>query len=138
MADAIAESTTSGNYGIYFILDQMLFCEPSPAPSHSSVSLAKSDQGLGGFGRLAFQPYDRNFLNFYFDTGLIPRRDDDTIGLAFAYAQVGSAAGNPSALTRATRQAKGSAANFGCTGSSAIMATIVVLRYGQWLSKSSW
>jgi hypothetical protein len=30
----------------------------------------KSDQGLGCFGRIAFEPQDRNFIGFYFDTGL--------------------------------------------------------------------
>ena len=46
---------------------------------------------------MAFTKEDRNFLNFYFDAGLtykglIPTRDDDTIGLAFAYAQIGNTA----------------------------------------------
>jgi len=53
----------------------------------------KSEQGLGWFGRIAFDPQDRNFLGFYFDTGLtytglIPTRDEDVLGLAFAYAQL--------------------------------------------------
>jgi len=118
LADTLAESTNSGNYGWYFVLDQMLYREPSaelPAPSGKSqhgksvgngrssksfkapVSLEKSDQGLGFFGRIAFTGEDRNFVNFYFDTGitykgLIPTRDEDTIGLAFACAQIGNTA----------------------------------------------
>ena len=118
LADTLAASTNSGNYGWYFILDQMLFREPSaelPPPSRKfkdgqsvakaqssksfkvPVNLEKSDQGLGFFGRMAFTKEDRNFLNFYFDAGLtykglIPTRDDDTIGLAFAYAQIGNTA----------------------------------------------
>lgn len=118
LADTLATSTNSGNYGWYFILDQMLYREPAaqlPPPSGNSkdgkslaeakssksfkapVSLEKSDQGLGFFGRIAFTKEDRNFLNFYFDAGLtykglIPTRDDDTIGLAFAYAQIGNTA----------------------------------------------
>jgi porin len=43
---------------------------------------------------LAFTPEDRNLVNFYFDTGLsykglIPGRDEDALGIAIAYAQLG-------------------------------------------------
>ncbi len=116
-ADALADSTASGNYGFYGILDQMLFREPStevPAPAGLSkdgksvagtkdfkapVTWQKSDQGLGWFGRVGFLKGDRNFVNFYFDTGLtykglIPTRDEDTLGLAFAYAQLSNGAQN--------------------------------------------
>ncbi len=117
LADVLSESTDSGNYGFYFIMDQMLFREPSSPASltgfakggksvattsgaksfKSPVTMGKSDQGLGWFGRIAFQKEDRNFLNFYFDTGLsykglIPYRDNDTLGIAFAYAQLGNSA----------------------------------------------
>jgi porin len=111
LADVLAPSTTSGNYGWYFIVDQMIYREPGaelPPPGGKSqdaksfkepVKLEKSDQGLGWFGRLSFTKEDRNFLNFYFDTGftykgLIPGRDNDTVGLAFAYAQLGNSARN--------------------------------------------
>ena len=120
LADTLSESTNSSNYGWYFILDQMLYREPSAevpvvagnskdgksvvdSPSAKSfkapVVLGKSDQGLGFFGRIAFTKEDRNFVNFYFDTGLtykglIPSRDDDIIGIAFAYAQLGNTARN--------------------------------------------
>lgn len=119
-ADVLAESTNSGNYGWYFILDQMLYRELSvesaaplgaPADGKSTldakesksfkpqVALEKSDQGLGWFGRIAFTKEDRNFVNFYFDTGLtykglISTRDEDTLGVAFAYAQLGNTAQN--------------------------------------------
>ena len=110
-ADALTDSTASGNYGFYGIVDQMLFRESSTEVSSpvglskdaksfkSPVTLEKSDQGLGWFGRIAFTESDRNFINFYFDTGLtykglIPTRDDDTIGLAFAYAQLSNGARN--------------------------------------------
>jgi porin len=116
LADTLAESTDSGNYGWYFVLDQMFYREPSAeAPIGTSrdgksvvdardaksfkspVTMEKSDQGLGWFGRIAFTKEDRNFVNFYFDTGLtykglIPTRDEDTVGIAFAYAQIGSTA----------------------------------------------
>jgi porin len=120
LADTLAASTNSGNYGWHFILDQMIYREPSaelPPPTGKSkdgksvvdskggksfkepVKMEKSDQGLGFFGRIAFTKEDRNFLNFYFDTGLtykglIPTRDNDTIGIAFAYAQLGNTAQN--------------------------------------------
>ena len=120
LADVLAESRSSGNYGWYFILDQMLYREPSPElprPSGKSldgkslaydedgksfktpITMEKSDQGLGWFGRIAFTKEDRNFVNFYFDTGLtykglIPTRDQDTLGIGFAYAQLGNSARN--------------------------------------------
>ena len=110
-ADALAASTNSGNAGCYLIIDQMLYREPagssaSPATDGKSaveeksaksfkspVALEKSDQGLGWFGHLAFTPADRNFISFYFDTGLtykglIPSRNNDKLGLGFGYAQV--------------------------------------------------
>ncbi len=119
LADTLTDRTNSGNYGWYFILDQMLYREPSvesaPAGSfqkgttptdpksgksfQAPVPMEKSDQGLGWFGRLGFTQEDRNFLNFYFDTGLtykglIPTRDNDTLGFGFAYAQIGNTARN--------------------------------------------
>lgn len=111
-ADALADSTASGNFGFYGIVDQLLFREPgAEAPAglskdaksvvdgksakdfKSPVTIEKSDQGLGWFGRIAFTNADRNFVDFYFDTGLtykglIPTRDEDTVGLAFGYAQL--------------------------------------------------
>jgi len=70
------------------------------------VKMEKSDQGLGWFGRVAFTPADRNFIGFYFDTGLsykglLPTRDDDTIGIGFGYAQLTNGA-------RSSLQAEGS------------------------------
>jgi len=61
------------------------------------VTAGKTDQGLGWFGRAGLAPADRNFISFYFDTGLsykglIPTRDDDTIGIGFGYAQLSNGA----------------------------------------------
>jgi porin len=102
-----------GNYGFYFILDQMLYRKPpklaeDPATvdkdgkralsdTHERVTEKKSDQGLGWFARIAFEPQDRNFIGFYFDIGLtykglVPSRSADTLGVAFAYAQLSSGA----------------------------------------------
>jgi porin len=108
------EGVVRGNYGFYFILDQMLDRKSGNMAEHhatadkdgkstisatesESATEKKSDQGLGWFGRIAFEPQDRNFIGFYFDTGLtykglIPTRDGDTLGVAFAYAQLSSGA----------------------------------------------
>ncbi|MFA7345626.1 MAG: carbohydrate porin [Terrimicrobiaceae bacterium] len=112
-ADALASATSSGNSGYYLVLDQMLYREPGEPTSDpgkdgksvvggtksfkSPVTVEKSDQGLGWFGRVGFAPADRNFINFYFDTGLsykglVPTRDDDTIGIGFGYAQISAGA----------------------------------------------
>jgi porin len=107
-ADALASTTDSGNAGFYLILDQMLYrepCQPSVAgltkdgkqQVTGKDSAKKSDQGLACFGRIGFTPADRNFINLYFDTGLsykglLPGRDDDTLGLAFGYAQLSNGA----------------------------------------------
>ena len=108
-----------GNYGFYFIVDQMLCPKPAKlsqdsadAPKDGKSSLSASDgnkvapaeqqsgQGLGWFGRLGFEPRDHDFIGFYFDTGLtykglIPTRDEDTVGVAFAYAKLSSGAPQP-------------------------------------------
>jgi porin len=102
-----------GDYGFYFILDQMLYREPTKVAADPATvekdgksflsdtperaTEKKSDQGLGWFGRVGFEPQDRNFIGFYFDTGLtykglIPTRDGDTLGIAFAYAPLSSGA----------------------------------------------
>jgi porin len=74
----------TGNSGIYGVVDQMLYRVPGT-----------EDQGLSGFVRAGGGvPNDRNLINFYADgglmyKGLIPRRPDDKIGVAAAYARVG-------------------------------------------------
>lgn len=105
MADVLAGSTNSGNYGWYFVLDQMLYRERAGAAPVAGGKQAvaggaqKSGEGLGWFGRIGFADGDRNLADFYFDTGftykgLIPTRDADNIGLAFVYVQGGSGARN--------------------------------------------
>jgi porin len=101
------------NYGFYFILDQMIYRKPPKvaedlatvdkdgkgtlSDTHERATEKKSDQGLGWFARVAFEPQDRNFIGFYFDIGLtykglVPSRSADTLGVAFAYAQLSSGA----------------------------------------------
>jgi porin len=107
------DNLVRGNYGFYFILDQMLYSKPAEGPaaarkdSKSALSETdgngatpagqKSDQGLGWFGRIGYEPQYHDFIGFYFDTGLtykalIPTRGDDTLGVAFAYARLSSGA----------------------------------------------
>jgi porin len=74
----------NGDSGVYGVIDQMLYRVPGT-----------EDQGLSGFIRAGGVPNDRNLINFYSDGGLlykgaIPRRPDDKIGVAFAYARVGT------------------------------------------------
>ena len=103
-ANPIDGELLDGNYGFYFIVDQILYRQRGETIADTSgkddkmVSNNKeagkeSGKGLNWFGRLGFAPQDRNFIGFYFDTGLtykglIPSRDDDTIGIAFNYAQL--------------------------------------------------
>lgn len=105
-ADALAGTTSSGNCGFYAVLDQMLYREPSSPTGLGREGKAvasgkknmlpteeKSDQGLGCFGRIGFAPADRNFVCFYFDTGLtykglVPTRDNDTLGVGFGCAHL--------------------------------------------------
>lgn len=91
-ADPLADSTDGGNAGYYAVMDQMLFRERGE-PGASE----KCDEGLGWFQRIAFAAPDRNIVDLYFDTGLtykglIPRRNNDTLGLAFGYAQLSNGA----------------------------------------------
>lgn len=114
-AAAYGDATYWGDSGYYAIVDQALFREPgkeaaAPVTSkdgksvaapdgksaksfQSPVALEPSNQGLGWFGRISFTPQDRNFVGFYFDTGLvytglIPGRDDDALGIALGYANL--------------------------------------------------
>jgi porin len=74
----------TGDHGIYGVVDQMLYRVPGT-----------DDQGLSMFARAGGGvPNDRNLINFYADgglmyKGLIPRRPDDKMGIAAAYARVG-------------------------------------------------
>jgi porin len=90
----------SGNYGFYAVIDALLLHEDSEG------------QGLGAFLRVGAAPGDRSLVPFYFDTGvsytgLIEGRDNDVVGLAFAYGQISDRArsfdrdynaANPSAM----------------------------------------
>ena len=108
-ADALADSTSSGSAGFYWIVEQMVYQESASraegfssktsAGGQSAKSLPSgkavgfNDQGLNFFARVGFAPSDRSSVDFYWDAGLtyrglIPSRDQDIAGLAIGYAQV--------------------------------------------------
>ena len=75
-----------GNFGIYAIVDQMLWLVPGT-----------TDQGLGIFARASASPSDRNLISAYFDggatyKGLFPGRENDTLGVGFGLAKISSRA----------------------------------------------
>jgi porin len=75
-----------GDYGLYAIVEQMIWRAPDT-----------KDSGLGVFLRLAGSPSDRNQVDFYADgginyKGLLPDRGDDVLGLGLAYARVSDVA----------------------------------------------
>lgn len=93
-----------GDYGVYFVIDQMLYREPldgaaSLSKARAAEPASPQNQGLGSFARFAFSPADRNFLGFYFDAGLtyqglVPTRDNDQLGIALGYGQLSGPAAN--------------------------------------------
>lgn len=70
----------AGNYGLYLLVDQMVYREGGP----------ESHQGLTPFAAFTFAPSDRNTLPFYFFTGLVyqglfPGRDNDITAFGLTY-----------------------------------------------------
>jgi porin len=75
-----------GNFGIYAIVDQMLWRVPGTI-----------DQGLGIFAQASVSPSDRNLISANFDRGatykgLFPGRVNDTLGIGFGVASISSRA----------------------------------------------
>ena len=69
-----------GNYGLYFIADQMLIP-------------GKGKRGVGAFFQIGGVPDDRNQVDFYIGggihcQGIVPTRKNDTLGLAVAHASI--------------------------------------------------
>ena len=76
-----------GNWGLYAILDQMLWRAPD----------AIEDQGLSVFARGSGNPGDRNLIDLYVDAGLtykglIPGRPNDVAGAGFGLARISAQA----------------------------------------------
>ena len=100
-------SPTVASYssGFYGIIDQQLYRAPvdkssadsgkCPIPCGKERAPDKSPtKGLSAFARAGFSPQSWSPCSFYSDgglvyTGLIPGRDGDKAGIAFAYAQMG-------------------------------------------------
>jgi porin len=82
----------SGNYGLYFIAEQMIFRESSD-PSDRR-------QGLQGFFKTAIYPKDTintvtwNIAGGFTYEGLISGRDRDVVGVGFTYTQLSSSLRN--------------------------------------------
>jgi porin len=75
-----------GNYGLYLILDKMLWQPPNAGA-----------RGLAGFLRVGGAAGNRNLINLELDAGLtykglFPGRDADLIGIAASYGRIGGAA----------------------------------------------
>lgn len=92
--DPLRDDEYSGNYGVYAVVDQMLWREDAMAAAGDP---AVGHQGLAGFVRVAGSAYDRSVVGAYADAGLtyrglFPTRDDDVFGVAFAYARITRAA----------------------------------------------
>jgi porin len=95
--DPDASNTQPWNYGLYFIANQMLYRVPQPAPVSVMANSAKqtaapslTDKGLGIFAYIGLAPRNSSVINFYIDgglnyKGLIPTRDNDVLGVGFAY-----------------------------------------------------
>jgi len=72
-----------GDYGVYGMIDQMLWRAPGDEPK----------KGVGGFALVSASPADRNVANFYVEAGVTcigvwDKRPDDSFGLAAAYSPV--------------------------------------------------
>lgn len=79
-------ATHNGNYGLYLILDKMLWRRPDTAT-----------QGLAAFVRVGNAPPSRNLISLEVDAGLtykglFPNRELDLLGIAASYGRIGNAA----------------------------------------------
>jgi porin len=82
LSDGVAQ-THSGDYGVYGVIDQMLWHLPGNDPK----------KGVGAFARVALSPSDRNLMDLYADAGLNfmglwDKRPGDSFGLAASYSQL--------------------------------------------------
>ncbi|HZC96931.1 MAG TPA: carbohydrate porin [Bradyrhizobium sp.] len=84
-----------GNFGIFAVLEQVLYRPPSVTEKGTSASLP----GVTAFGRIAYSPPDRNLIDLYLDGGIgfvgfTPGRPRDRFGMAVAYMRISDAARN--------------------------------------------
>ena len=83
------------NYGIFAVVEQVLYRPPSVTENSTSASLP----GVTAFGRIAYSPPDRNLIDLYLDGGIgfvgfVPGRPLDRFGVAAAYMRVSNSARN--------------------------------------------
>jgi porin len=74
-----------GNYGLYLLIDKMLWRRPDTAT-----------QGLAAFLRIGYAPPDRNLISLEVDAGLtfkglLAGRELDLLGVAASYGRIGNA-----------------------------------------------
>src|SRR5215475_974166 len=84
-----------GNYGIFAVLEQVLYRPPSVKENSTSASLP----GVTAFGRIAYSPPDRNLIDLYLDGGIgfvgfVPGRPLDRFGAAVACMRISNTARN--------------------------------------------
>lgn len=82
LSDDVAK-THSGDFGVYAVIDQMLWRLPGGGPK----------KGAGAFARVTVSPADRNLIDFYADSGvnfmgLWDIRPDDNFGLAASFSRL--------------------------------------------------
>ena len=82
---------------MYFIADQMVYRVPQPVScptiansGKQTAAASRTDKGLGIFTHIGLAPPNSSVINFYVEgglnyKGLIPTRDNDVLGVAFAY-----------------------------------------------------
>lgn len=78
-------ATHQGNFGLYLVVDKMLWRRPDTAT-----------QGLAAFLRVGYAPPNRNLISIEVDTGLtfkglFPGRELDMLGVAASYGRIGDA-----------------------------------------------
>jgi porin len=84
-----------GNFGIFAVVEQVLYRPPSVTEKSTSASLP----GVTAFGRIAYSPPDRNLIDLYLDGGIgfvgfTRGRPLDRFGIAAAYMRISKAARN--------------------------------------------
>ena len=84
-----------GNYGIFAVIEQVLYRPPEVRDNSTSASLP----GITAFGRIAYSPPDRNLIDLYLDGGIgfvgfAPGRPLDRFGVAMAYMRISNTARN--------------------------------------------
>lgn len=84
-----------GNYGIFAVIEQVLYRPPEVKENSTSASLP----GVTAFGRIAYSPPDRNLIDLYLDGGIgfvgfTPGRPLDRFGVAMAYMHISNTARN--------------------------------------------